>query len=318
MSTEYLTADGVEVITSNTSRRRERNAARVPDVLPPSKDEKLAALSRLTPEQQVEHVSELLVHSHAGLLVAIAAQDLPGIAEAKQKAATIQEIAKQLRMGKDMQLHAAEFCRRAERGLGVAIREGQADGTVETAEEARRRRALTGVAAREERAGRSTNYKFVDRKLSPADFLDSNERNGSGIHKGGSVYDMTDGVSDEVFEEALAEAREEGNLSRANVARKSKAKAQRENDESDDDSDAEPVAETPPHTPVKPKKRLTKHNSTEMLANINGMLNGIVETLPFIDPTDIDPTDRDNKRVIENMRQSMARIRRLLKEIENG
>lgn len=36
---------------------------------------------------------------------------------------------------------------------------------------------------------------------------------------------MTDDVSDENFDEAITEAREENNLSRANVARKAKARA---------------------------------------------------------------------------------------------
>ncbi|MDO3057020.1 hypothetical protein P5V98_24650, partial [Mycobacteroides abscessus subsp. massiliense] len=42
----------------------------------------------------------------------------------------------------------------------------------------------------------------------------------------GGIYDLADGVSDEQFEEAITEARAEGNLSRANVARKCKDKAQ--------------------------------------------------------------------------------------------
>lgn len=313
MSTATLQPEGevLEGEVIETSRRRERNAARVPDLLPPSKDEKLRALSRLTPEQQVEHVTELLVGSHAGLLVAIAAQDLPGIAEAKQKAATIQEITKQLRIGKEMRDHAAEFCRRAERGLGVAIREGQARGEVETDAEMKSRRSHDMIASRERKAGRSINYKVVDRKPRPGDFLDSNERNGSGTAKTGSVYDLTDGVSDAQFNEALAEARSEGNLSRANVARKCKAKVAI--DESDPMIDAEVE---PPAAEPAPKKRLTKHDSTEMLANINGMLNGIVESLPFIDPTEVDAIA--NEATIRNIRQSMGAIRKILKDITNG
>lgn len=50
--------------------------------------------------------------------------------EYKQKAHAITEISKQLRLGKELQLDAAEFLRRAERGLGVAIRDGQDNGTV--------------------------------------------------------------------------------------------------------------------------------------------------------------------------------------------
>lgn len=87
-------------------------------------------MQRWTPDQQVDHVTELLVQSHVGLLVAIAAQDLPGIVEVKAKAAGIEKIAKQLHISKEMQSHATEFVRRAERGLGVAIREGQDRGEV--------------------------------------------------------------------------------------------------------------------------------------------------------------------------------------------
>jgi len=36
---------------------------------------------------------------------------------------------------------------------------------------------------------------------------------------GGGIYGLTDGVSDERFDEALTEAKDEGNLSRANVIR---------------------------------------------------------------------------------------------------
>lgn len=38
----------------------------------------------------------------------------------------------------------------------------------------------------------------------------------------GGIYDMTDDVSDEQFEEVLAEAKDEGNMSRSNVVRKIK------------------------------------------------------------------------------------------------
>jgi hypothetical protein len=118
---------------------------------------------------------------------------------------------------------------------------------------------------------------------------------------------MTDCVSDAQFAQALAEARAEGNLSRANVARKARALA----------SAADPQSTQPePSASAESKRRLTKHDSTEMLANINGMLNGIVESIPFIDQNDIDATA--NRAVIKNIRKSMAQISALLKGIENG
>lgn len=280
-------------------------STRLPDVLPPSQDEKLAAMSRWTPEQQVEHVTLMLVQANTGLLLSIAAQDLPGIVTAKAKAATIEKIVAQLRLGKDMRRNAAEFCRRAERGLGVAIREGQERGEIETWKEAR---------VRAGRARHSANESDqVAEKPRPTDFAEGHEF--SGVRGQGGIYAMTDGVSDEQFEEAIAEAKSEGNLSRANVARKCKAKS-KPAIEADDpliDADVDPASEP---GPPQPKKRLTKHDSTEMLANINGMLNGIVETIPFINPAEVDA--KANKAVIDNIGYSMGRVRKLLREIENG
>jgi hypothetical protein len=283
-------------------RRRERNAARTPEVLPPDVDTKVVAIRRLdSPEMQARAVTVMLSHARTGLLAAIAAHDLPQIVEFKRKAAAIQEIAKQVQLGKDLQLDAAEFVRRAERGLGVAIREGQARGEIETTAEGKSRG--------------SRNAKGLDHlnkviKPKPTDFAKPNELSGLNVDNPG-IYGMTDGVSDEAFEEAITEARDEGNLSRANVARKCKTKA-RGQESVDADS-----APSPTPAPA-PRKRLTKHDSTEMLANINGMLNGIVESIQFINPAEIDATDPANVSAIANIRNSIGSIRKLLKEIENG
>lgn len=181
--------------------------------LPSPVEEKVSAMQRWTPDQQVDHVTELLVQSHVGLLVAIAAQDLPGIVEVKAKAAGIEKIAKQLHISKEMQSHATEFVRRAERGLGVAIREGQDRGEV-----ARRGQ---GAAVIPPGAKRDRRDKDI---LLPSNLASKSELQGQTGADG--IYAMTDGVSDEMFEEALTEAREEGKLSRSNVARKCKDKAQ--------------------------------------------------------------------------------------------
>lgn len=260
------------------------------DVLPPSRDEKLAAMSRMTPEQQVDHVTELLVHSHAGLLVAIAAQDLPGIAEAKQKAATIQEITKQLRMGKDMRLHADEFVRRAERGLGVAIREGQERGEV------------AGVGG--DRKSGSSKSDLI----SPHDLATRAELHGGGNDPGTGIYGMTDNVSDEAFEEALAEARAEGNLSRANVARKAKAKAQRKEPINADD----PLIDADMQPPPAPKWPF-KNTPTEFLAEITGTLAASAENIKWITAGAVAPDDL--AELTKQARDSWALINKHLKEI---
>ncbi|MFD6518153.1 hypothetical protein [Rhodococcus sp. NPDC060176] len=273
-------------------------------VLPPSVDDKVKALSTLDGESQARAVTALLSHSRTGLLAAIASQDLKGIVEFKAKASAIQEMSKQLRLGKELQLDAAEFVRRAERGLGVGIREGQANGTIETPEEAASRRSLEMIAAREAKAGRSVNFEFTDRKPSPNDYLDNNERNGSGA-SGGSVYDFTDGVTDEQFEEALAEAKDEGNLSRANVARKAKSKSVA-------DPKPEP-AKKPAEPPARPKGK--KFNSANIIRETSIALEGLVMGvgLAYIDDLDTD----ELKPYIDSINSSLRTLAKFSKGLKN-
>lgn len=266
-------------------------------MLPPDVETKVGALRTLDGAAQAAAVTAMLSHSRTGLLAAIAAQDLPQIVEWKAKGAAIQEIAKQVRLGKELRLDADEFVRRAERGLGVAVRGGQQRGDV----------LRQGQRADHIQAQQENRDTVISR---PTDYASPHEL--SGEPNGFGIYGMTDGVSDEQFEDAIAEARAEGNLSRANVARKAKAKATAVIDADDPMIDAEVEA-----APVaKPKKRLTKHDSTEMLTNIAGMLGGVVEAIKFMDPSDI---DADQARpTIDNIRQSIGVVRKLLKEIENG
>jgi len=266
----------------------------------PDVDTQVNSLRRLDdPALQTRAVTVMLSHARTGLLAAIAAQDLPQIVQYKAKAAAIHEIAKQVRLGKDMQLDAAELVRRAERGLGVAIREGQD----------RREIIARGTNPGNQYTSEEDRITAFSKIARPTDFATADELSGG---RSDGIYAMTDGVSDAQFEEAVTEAKTEGNLSRANVARKCKAKSKPVVDANDPLIDAQ-VAEP---EPTQPKKRLTKHDSTEMLANINGMLNGIVESLPFIDPAEIDADN--SKPVIHNIRHSLGAIRKLLKEIDNG
>lgn len=83
--------------------------------------------------------------------------------------------------------------RRAERGIGIAIRRGQEEGTVMKPGDV--------GAAREQ-------HRLLPSEIAPVHEL----------HRGS--YAVTDGVTDEQFDAALEVARVEGNLSRANVVRK--------------------------------------------------------------------------------------------------
>lgn len=85
--------------------------------------------------------------------------------------------------------------RRAERSLGVAIREGQADGTIE------------GKGTQAVRGNRYVSRKDdvdIISKASPSDFV-SSKTELSNPH-GTGIYAITDDVTDEEFNNALDQA----------------------------------------------------------------------------------------------------------------
>jgi hypothetical protein len=126
------------------------------------------------------------------------------IAEVKSQAEAVRVYTVQRQLGRDAQLAAAEIVRRAERGIGVAIRRGQAAGQI-------RRRGDHGGARM---AGNGADKTIS--KPGPSDFASPVELRGNGA----GIYHLTDGVSDEDFEEAVAAAKAEQDLSRANIVRK--------------------------------------------------------------------------------------------------
>jgi hypothetical protein len=122
------------------------------------------------------------------------------IARAKAEIATAAEATKQLHLSKDIQLDAQEMVRRAEYALGKAIRKGQSEGT---------------VLSRGEHVHRSGELQR------PTDFGSKSELYGNGTSAGVIEFAETDS---EDFDAAIDEAKAEGNLSRANVARKAREK----------------------------------------------------------------------------------------------
>ncbi|MDV6272436.1 hypothetical protein R3Q06_02875 [Rhodococcus erythropolis] len=264
-------------------------------ILPPAVSEKLSELARQDGATQVAQVTMMLSASRTGLLAAIAAQDLPSIVEYKAKASAIQDISKQLRLGKELQLDAAEFVRRAERGLGVGIREGQAKGTV------------NGVGTHANRGnGHQSGRESLttSSKVRPTDLASQHELHGAN-NPGEGIYAMTDNVTDEQFEEALAEAKDEGNLSRANVARKAKAKAVI-------DPKPEP-AKKPAEPPARPKGK--KFNSANIIRETSIALEGLVMgvELAYIDDLDTD----ELKPYIDSINSSLRTLAKFSKGLKN-
>src|SRR5688500_1372219 len=123
--------------------------------------------------------------------------DIESIVELKSQAEAIRVYTAQKQLGKDAELSAAEIVRRAERGLGIAIKRGQVDGTVR----------VPGVTV-----ARPGQHDGVANMLSPGDVLPEPQERVA-------VYSMAE-ASEGDFEAAIAEAKSEGNLSRANVVRK--------------------------------------------------------------------------------------------------
>ena len=132
--------------------------------------------------------------------------DIYQIAECKSQAEAVRVYTMSKQLGKDAQLSATEIVRRAERGIAVAIRRGQQTRVIARRGD-RGSRGAAGVH------GGNPGDTRGDHLGSPSSFF----RHGK---ERADSYAMTDGVSDADFEDALGEAKAEGNLSRANVVRK--------------------------------------------------------------------------------------------------
>lgn len=153
-----------------------------------------------------EFVVQACQRAKAWLRQALEHGEIEQIAEIKSQAEAIRVYTTQKQLGTDAQLAAAEIVRRAERGIGVAIRRGQQDGEIAKRGD-RRSHGAPGVH------GGSLNDRHDDHLGSPGSFF----RHGD---ERADTYAMTDGVSDADFEDAIGEAKAEGNLSRANLVRK--------------------------------------------------------------------------------------------------
>lgn len=153
-------------------------------------------------------VSDYLTRARDWLATAVEKTGPEQIAAAKAEIATAAEATKQLGLSKEIQLDAQEMVRRAEYALGKAIRKGQAEGTV-----------------------RSQSDGISNARVTPSeslhkvgDFGTYGEMYGRDGQSG--VLGLADDIPDpDDFEGAITEAKAEGNLSRANVARKAHEKA---------------------------------------------------------------------------------------------
>ena len=159
-------------------------------------------LEVMNPASREVAVSAFLEDARNSLARALEDTGPHAVAQIKAEIAVVAEMTKQLNLSKECRDDATEMVRRAEYSLGKAIRKGQEDGTVRTHGEGSRPNSSSS------------------RKSSPYDFATKIELSGK---CGDGILGLADSSgSDEQFEEALSEAKSDGNLSRANVVRKLK------------------------------------------------------------------------------------------------
>lgn len=159
----------------------------------------MAALDQLDPQAREAAVTHMLSEARSWLAHAVEATGPQAIANFKAQMATVAEATKQLNLSKGIQLDALEMVRRAERGVGQAIRKGQAEGAINSGANSARIR-----------------YGILDRNSVPA----SPSTVAPNAEERHHIYAMTDGVTDEQFDAAIEDAKAEENVSRANVVRK--------------------------------------------------------------------------------------------------
>lgn len=193
-----------------------------------------ASLSAVPAARREEAVTIYLEAARDRLTQALAASGPEAVASIKAEVATAAEATRQLGLSREIQTDAQEMVRRAEFTLGRAIRQGQTEGTVNR----------NGIH-------QGPGDAFTSRKsMSPSTLM-----------PGGTTTVETYAMADagpEVFEAALAEAKTEGNVSRANVVRKIRQRTS--------------CGPTPAPTPdVLPPARLEAADRIAMLRDLGGV-----------------------------------------------
>ena len=227
------------------------------------------------------------------LASAVAHGDIESVVEIRSRAEMIRVYTRQKDLGHEAELSAQEIVQRAQRGIGVCIRRGQEAGEIETRQEG-------AVRAGRISAQRPLVKESLKEKPSVSDFVSPAVLSGN---KGTVIYAMTDGVSDEQFEEAITEAKAESNLSQANVIRKIKGvKA----------PPAPPASRTPTgrHLSLAGTRHL---NSDRIVDTLVEHVVALCSTLELANLDELDPTK--TSAWAESLAESMKVLRHLLKEL---
>ncbi len=163
-----------------------------------------------SPEVAAVMVTKALQESRSWLAVAMRGTDPTPIAQFRAWAATVEEGTRQRKLGREIELDAAEMVRRAERGIGAAVRRGQEAGQIA-------KRGDVGAApAPGFASGGAPGVKRGEDLVRPQDAAQVGHASQL------SDYYALAQMPDEDFEDALADAKAEGNMSRRALARKAR------------------------------------------------------------------------------------------------
>jgi hypothetical protein len=194
--------------------------------------------------------------------------DIEQIVELKSQAEAIRIYTMSKQLGKDAELSAAEIVRRAERGIGMAIRRGQEAGTINTRKDGGRKPPAT------------LDTPVIKNKVD--EFM---PRGKTAVQ----TYAMVDGVNEQQFENAIKEARAEGSLSRVNVIRKLRDDVPNENPKRA--YKRQPIADAAKESGWKLRKEVEKlerlfaddrfrENKDKVATHLHGHLTYALSTLP--------------------------------------
>lgn len=240
-------------------------------------EQRLMGASALPFAEREALITSTLEWSAQMLALVSQATDPARFASAGKKAAEMAaQYAKRLDVSKDMVLDAQVQQRRWERVLGVAIREGQARGEI-----ADRSSGSSMGALRREAAKRGEQADLDSISLPSAkDYF----ANGTDGHQ---TYAVTDGTTDADFMEALSDARDEGNVSRANVVRKIK----------------EAKGAAPAEEPTRKGDKRRAAKQTKVIGNIIFELNTFGQILNELADAGLDPaiTDEEARDIIASL-----------------
>jgi hypothetical protein len=158
-----------------------------------------------------------------GLAAALGAGDIGQVIAIRSEAETVRGRAAAL--ARDMQLAAAEVCRRAERCIGLLLRAGQQAGQVRRPgmrpptrsgyDRVRSNGTWEHVAPDGHGARHTPSGAPGATSASPLAWVSKDD-----LSARAGIYQLTDGVTDATFEAALGLARAEGRLTRANLVRR--------------------------------------------------------------------------------------------------